>query len=83
VNQPSAEARWAELLVAVSRAFTAHQHGSPVFDHQFAGMRLRAQRRGVGSANEWFEVMVSPEELARRPVQQIAREFYQGYYACT
>jgi hypothetical protein len=85
MSEPSTEARWTELLAAVSREFIAHQHGSPAFDHQLHGLHLRARRRGVGggSANEWFEVRVSPEELARRPVQQIAREFYQGYYACT
>jgi hypothetical protein len=70
-------------VVAVAAEFEAHQQGPPELDHSFSGLRLRAKRRGRGSLDEWFEVAVSPVELQRRRADQIAREFYQGYYACT
>jgi hypothetical protein len=77
------EARWAELVAAVAAEFEAHQQGQPDFDHALDGLRLRARRRSQGSVEEWFEVTISPAELLNRSVGQLAREFYQGYYACT
>jgi hypothetical protein len=77
------ETRWAELVAAVAAEFEAHQQGRPEFDHALGGLRLRARRRGHGSIEDWFEVVVLPAELLSRPVGQLAREFYQGYYACT
>ena len=76
------EIRWAELLDAIAAEFGAHPQGRPKFDHRFHALRLRAKRR-ARSGVEWFEVDVSPAELLQRPATQLAREFYQGYYACT
>ena len=77
------EARWAELVTAVGEEFEAHPQGQPEFDHTFTGLRLRAKCRGARSMEEWFEASFSPTELLRRPVRQLAREFYQAYFACT
>lgn len=77
------EARWVELVTAVVEEFEAHQQGLPVFDHSFSGLRLRAKRRGARSVEEWFEASISPTELLRRPIRQLAREFYRAYFSCT
>jgi hypothetical protein len=77
------QGRWAQLIAAVAAEFEGHRRGQPEFDHAFMGLRLRAKRRSPSSAREWFEVAVSPAELRVRAPEQLAREFYQGYYACT
>jgi hypothetical protein len=81
--QDDLQGRWAQLVAAVVAEFEVHRRGQPEFDHAFLGLRLRAKRRSAGTAGEWFEVTVSPAELRARAPGQLAREFYQGYYACT
>jgi hypothetical protein len=76
--------RWEEVSRAVEREFAAHRPGRlPPLAHDPTTFTLRAERAVKGGRREWFAVPLTERELRERPPAEIARRFFEAYYACT
>jgi len=76
--------RWEEVTRAVEREFAAHRPGRlPPLAHDAATFTLRAERTVKGGRREWFAVPLTERELRERAPADIARRFFEAYYACT